>query len=39
MLTLAYPWLLMLIVLPLLLHRLLPAYRQIKTGVAVPFLA
>jgi hypothetical protein len=29
----------MLIVLPLLLHRLLPAYRQIKTGVAVPFLA
>jgi von Willebrand factor type A domain len=39
MLTLAYPWLLMLIVLPLFLHRLLPAYRQIKTGVAVPFLA
>ncbi len=29
----------MLIVLPLLLHRLLPAYRQIKTGVAVLFLA
>jgi Ca-activated chloride channel homolog len=39
MLTLAYPWLLMLIMLPLLFHRLLPAYRQIKTGVAVPFLA
>jgi Ca-activated chloride channel family protein len=39
MLNLAYPWLLMLLVLPMLLHRLLPAYRQTKTGVAVPFLA
>ena len=28
MLTFAYPWLLVLIVLPLLLHWLLPAYRQ-----------
>jgi len=39
MLTIAYPWLLMLIVLPMLLYRLLPAHRQIKTAVAVPFLA
>jgi Ca-activated chloride channel homolog len=38
MLTCAYPWLLALIVLPLLLHWLLPAYRQTKTGVVVPFL-
>jgi len=38
MLTFAYPWLLVLIVLPLLLHRVLPAYRQTMTGVAVPFL-
>src|SRR5512132_3869447 len=39
MFTVADPWLLMLLVLPMLLHRLLPAYRQTKTGVAVPFLA
>jgi Ca-activated chloride channel homolog len=38
MLTFAYPWLLVLIVLPLLLHRVLPAYRQTMTGVVVPFL-
>jgi Ca-activated chloride channel homolog len=38
MLTLAHPWLLALVVLPLLLHWLLPAYRQTKTGVVVPFL-
>jgi Ca-activated chloride channel family protein len=38
MLTFAYPWLLALIVLPLLLPWLLPAYRQTNTGVVVPFL-
>jgi Ca-activated chloride channel homolog len=38
MLTFAYPWLLVLIVLPLLLHRVLPAYRQTMSGVVVPFL-
>jgi Ca-activated chloride channel family protein len=38
MLTFAYPWLLGLIVLPLLLHWVLPAYRQTVAGVAVPFL-
>jgi Mg-chelatase subunit ChlD len=38
MLTCAYPWLLVLIGLPLLLHWVLPAYRQAMTGVAVPFL-
>jgi Ca-activated chloride channel homolog len=38
MLICAYPWLLALIVLPLLLHWLLPAYRPTKTGVVVPFL-
>jgi Ca-activated chloride channel homolog len=39
MLTVAYPWLLMLLVLPMLLPRLLPAYRQTNSGVAVPFPA
>jgi Ca-activated chloride channel homolog len=38
MLTLAYPWLLVLIVLPLLLHWVLPAYRQTMSGVVVPFI-
>jgi Ca-activated chloride channel family protein len=38
MLTFAYPWLLVLIVLPLLLHWVLPAHRQTMTGVVVPFL-
>jgi Mg-chelatase subunit ChlD len=38
MLTLAYPWLLVLLGLPLLLHRLLPAYRQSRVGLVVPFL-
>src|SRR5919109_1346385 len=38
MLTFAYPWLLALIVLPLLLHWLLPAYRQTETGAVLPFL-
>jgi tetratricopeptide (TPR) repeat protein len=39
MLTLAYFWLLMLIVLSLPLPRLLPAYRQTKSGVAATCLA
>ena len=38
MLTFAYPWLLVLIVLPLFLHWALPVYRQTKTGVVAPFL-
>jgi hypothetical protein len=38
MLTFAYRWLLALIVLPPILRRLLPAYRQTQTGVVVPFL-
>jgi Mg-chelatase subunit ChlD len=38
MLTLAYPWLLMLVIFPLLLGRMLPAYRQTRTGLMVPFL-
>jgi Mg-chelatase subunit ChlD len=38
MLTLAYPWLLVLLALPLLLHRILPAYRQARVGLVVPFL-
>jgi Mg-chelatase subunit ChlD len=38
MFTLAYPWLLVLLGLPLLLGRLLPAYRQRRAGLAVPFL-
>jgi Ca-activated chloride channel family protein len=38
MLTLAYPWLLALIILPIFFHWLLPAYRQRRTGVVVPFL-
>jgi Mg-chelatase subunit ChlD len=37
MLTLVYPWLLALVALPLLLRWLLPAYRQTKAGVVVPF--
>jgi Ca-activated chloride channel family protein len=37
MLTLAYPWQLGLIALPVLLCWLLPAYRQTNTGVVVPF--
>src|SRR5262245_44569349 len=39
MLTVAYPWLLVLILLPLLLHQLLAAYWQTKIGTAVPFLS
>jgi Mg-chelatase subunit ChlD len=39
MLTLAYPWLLGLMALPVVLRRLLPAYRQTKTGVVVPFFS
>ena len=38
MLTFAYPWLLVLIGLPLLLRWVLPTYRQTMTGVVVPFL-
>jgi Mg-chelatase subunit ChlD len=38
MFTLAYPWLLVLVIFPLLLGRLLPAYRQTRTGLMVPFL-
>ena len=38
MFTLAYPWLLMLVIIPLLLGRLLPAYRQTRAGLMVPFL-
>jgi Ca-activated chloride channel family protein len=37
MLTFAYPWLLVLIAVPLLVHWLLPAYRHTKSGVVVPF--
>ncbi len=38
MLTLAHPWLLALLPLPLLLRAVLPAYRQSRTAVVVPFL-
>jgi Mg-chelatase subunit ChlD len=38
MLTLAYPWLLVLVIFPLLLGRLLPVYRQTRAGLMVPFL-
>ena len=38
MFTLAYPWLLILLIVPLLLGRLLPAYRQTRVGLVVPFL-
>ena len=38
MLNFAYPWLLLLLPLPLLLHWLLPAYREPRQPVRVPFL-
>jgi len=38
MFTLAYPWLLVLLIFPLLLGRLLPAYRQTRVSLVVPFL-
>lgn len=38
MLTLAAPWWLALVVLPLVLERVLPAYRQPRRAVVVPFL-
>lgn len=38
MLRLAYPWLLCLLPLPILLRLLLPPYRQTRAGVVVPFL-
>lgn len=38
MLTFAYPWLFLLIPLPLLVRRLLPAHHQRKAAVRVPFL-
>jgi Ca-activated chloride channel family protein len=39
MLTIAYPWLFLLLPLPWLLRRLVPAYRQARSSVQVPFLA
>jgi Ca-activated chloride channel family protein len=38
MLTLAHPWLLLLLPLPLLVRWLLPAHREPRQGVIVPFL-
>ena len=37
MYTLSYPWLLLLIVLPPLLRRLLPAYREPRQALSVPW--
>lgn len=39
MLTLAYPWLLALLPLPLLVWRLAPVHREPRQGLVVPFLA
>ena len=39
MLTFAYPWLLLLLVLPLLARWLLPAYREPRRPVRVPFMS
>ncbi|HRW67294.1 MAG TPA: hypothetical protein P5032_16420, partial [Candidatus Competibacter sp.] len=39
MLTLAYPWLLVLLPLPLLVWWLVPARRETRQGLVVPFLA
>ena len=39
MVELAYPWLLLLMPLPLLVHWLLPAYKEQKSAVQVPFFA
>jgi Mg-chelatase subunit ChlD len=38
MLTLAAPWWLLLLLLPLLLQRLLPGFQPARSGVSVPFL-
>ncbi len=38
MLTLAHPWLLLLLPLPLLVWRLAPAHREARQGLGVPFL-
>src|SRR5262245_63553564 len=38
MLTLAYPWLLVLLPAPLVVWRFVPAYRTPATGLRVPFL-
>jgi Ca-activated chloride channel family protein len=38
MLTLAYPWLLAALPLPLVVWRLAPAYRESRSGLRVPFL-
>ncbi|HEV7731211.1 MAG TPA: VWA domain-containing protein [Candidatus Binatia bacterium] len=38
MLTLAHPWLLGLLVLPLVLERVLPPHREVRRALAVPFL-
>ena len=39
MLLLAHPWLLLLLPLPLLLHRVLPAHREPRVAVRAPFTA
>ena len=38
MLTLAYPWLLLLLPLPLLIRRFVPPHRESRQGLLVPFL-
>jgi Ca-activated chloride channel homolog len=38
MITLAYPWLLLLLPLPWLVSRLLPPHREPRSGLSVPFL-
>ncbi len=39
MIALAHPWLALLLPAPLLVHWLLPPYRQAEAGVRVPFFA
>ena len=38
MLTLAYPWLLVLLALPLFIHWIAPPHRESRRGLLVPFL-
>ena len=38
MLSFSYPWLFLLLPLPLLIHFLAPAYREPRTAVRVPFM-
>jgi Ca-activated chloride channel family protein len=38
MITLAYPWILLLLLLPALLSRVLPRHREARSGLNVPFL-